>query len=174
MEKIKKIYKSRIYYRTIKNENKVGGNYVNPLTLKIETQKFISPDMIKTNNKMWVPPIGINSQNILEIYNIETINDFENIIAEINENGYTYLVNIIINSWIRKNFETLKKSHAILVKIYTKILLNFVIIENIVKNKNLDLSKEIDKFIKKWLEEKKETNFNLDLRNDLINYIQNK
>ena len=172
MDKLKKIYKSRIYYRTIKNENKVGGNYVNPITLKIETQKFISPDMIKPNNKMWVPPIGINSQNILEIYNIETINDLENIIAEMIDNKYNYIVNIIIISWIRKNFETLKKSHAILVKIFTKIFSDIEITKNIIKN--LDLSKEIDKFIKKWLEEKNETDFKLDLRNDLINYIQNK
>lgn len=174
MEKLKKIYKSEIYYRTIKNENKVGGNYVNPITLKIETQKFISPDMIKTNNKMWVPPIGINSQNILEIYNIETVNDFENMITELDNNNNLYILNIIIRAWIRKNFETLKKSHAILLKIFTQILLNDNIIMDIVKKKNLDLSKEIDKFIKKWLEEKNEKDFNLNLRKDFSNYIENK
>lgn len=174
MEKLKKIYKSRIYYRTIKNENKVGGNYVNPITLKIETQKFISSDMIKTNNKMWVPPIGINSQNILEIYNIETVNDLENIITEMIVDGYIYILNIIIRAWIRKNFETLKKSHAILLKIFTQILLIDNNIMDIVKKKNLDLSKEIDKFIKKWLEEKNEKDFNLNLRKDFSNYIENK
>jgi hypothetical protein len=128
-------------------------------------------------NYLYLPPIGLSSNDILEIYNISSIDKLLDYIKE-NMNDDNYLsINRLLNSWIRVNFETLKNYNNFLEKICIKIVTKYYNynIENIIKkNKDFDLNKEIKKFIDYWINKHNSNEFKLELIDDFIDYLLKK
>ena len=128
-------------------------------------------------NYLYLPPIGLSSNDILEIYNISSIDRLLDYIKE-NMNDDNYLsINRLLNSWIRVNFETLKNYNNFLEKICIKIVTKYYNhnIENIIKkNKDFDINKEIKKFIDYWINKHDSNEFKLELIDDFIDYLLKK
>lgn len=128
---------------------------------------------------LFVPPIGISSNDILEIYNIDSIDSLKSFIDEsLNDidpiNKYKiFTVNRILNSWIRNNFSTLKLYNNFLEKIYFK-LINLIIDFNKINIDNDELIKNIKYFIDYWINKNNDNNFKFNLLEDMINYFLKK
>ena len=155
--------------------------YIHPITLEIVKNKYIKPicpselhftekgqavhytvHYDKTINYskqdiqtfMALPYVNFNIDMILKIYKIDTI---DSIIAwiekTIEEKTEFDTINRILNLWIHKHFDELKKNHAIIVVIVNKLI-----------NKYLDISiNDTDERIKKWFEHKDINDFNFNL-----------
>jgi len=122
-----------------------------------------------------LPPIGLLSDDIVKIYNVETIDKlfvwFNKSIDDIksdNHNTINYLTIIkIINCWVRVNFDTLKNYNNFLVKIISKLF-------NLIFNNEYDIPKiddKINKYINFWIKNHSESDYNLNIIDDFNNYI---
>jgi hypothetical protein len=122
----------------------------------------------KTVDIMYIPPIEINYNDILNIYNVNSIDSLNKFI---DDNIYfQYKITRIINCWIRNNYNELLKHNNYLVNIILKYLLKYKSkTENIV---NLD--DKIKKYIDYWLNKNKSDDFKLDILDDIIQYFINK
>jgi hypothetical protein len=120
---------------------------------------------------LYVPPIGISSDNILKIYDIDSIDSLNLLVSNMIEEGKNiYTINRILNCWIRNNFNLIN-NNKFLEKIYYKLLtieLDSKIVDKI------DLEKEIKKFINNWVSKKKSDDFELNLFEDLYFSLNNK
>jgi hypothetical protein len=107
------------------------------------------------------PPITINEIDILKIY------DINNDILEWYEKSDNNIIhkNRILNCWIRINYDKLKKNNNILKKIYIKI------ISNLIENEDINFEKEINNYIDYWIEKNNNTQFKLNLLDDMIKYF---
>jgi hypothetical protein len=116
---------------------------------------------------MYIPPITINAETILNIYNINNIDDFVNYINNNleYENINFYKINRILKAWVRINFDNLELYLNIIENLYLKILYKNFDIEQ-----NLDLEKNIKDYIKYWIKKNNNNMFKLDLLNDIIEY----
>ena len=115
------------------------------------------------NNYLYIPPISISSDDILSSYNIDTINELEQLIDEKIHNIKT--IERLINCWIIVNIDTLKKHNHILSKLinsFTDVYKLIIIKENI---------KKIDSFIEYWLSNF-ETNYSKLFIQDLFDYLK--
>ena len=182
--------------RNIKKENpeiKPEDKFLNPLNLFIETNKLNDPmyvtsyyfddDKNLTNYTlekpkkyidikkiMLTPPLLINHNELLKIYNIYDTNILIEFIDNNIETKLFDSLNRIINCWIRQNFNQLIKTNKILIPIYFKLFKKFY-------NFNVDdknFNKDIELYLIKWFKLKKSTDFFINLGQDLINYLSNK
>ena len=127
---------------------------------------------------LYIPPIGLDSSDLLNIYSIESIDSlFEMISQKLQEFKYP-TINRIINCWIRVNFDTLKNYNNYLEKICLKIL-EFNSKEQFINNES-KIKKEVKDFIDYWINKHTIDEFNLNLIEDLrlyllkkINYVTN-
>ena len=118
------------------------------------------------NKYMYVPPIGISSNDLLIIYDIRSIDNLNDWITNNIETSNEFTINRILNCFLKNNYETLKLYNNILENIYYKILNKFHY-EYIDKIKE----KDIKNFIDYWIDEHNENEFSLNLLEDMINYI---
>ena len=124
---------------------------------------------------LFLPPIGLTSDDIIKIYDLESI---DRLYSWINENldgisslssGYVNYLTIVrvVNCWIRVNFETLKNYNNFLVKIVSK-LFKF----NFGDNFNIpEIDKEIRDYVDYWMNKNSGTEFKLNLIDDFYNYL---
>ena len=75
------------------------------------------------NKYLYIPPIGISSKSILQIYNISTIESLYDWIDNSFDNILT--INRLINCWIHANWEIVKDHNAFLIPLCIKILIKF-------------------------------------------------
>jgi hypothetical protein len=80
-------------------------------------------------------------------------------------------INRVINSWVRKNFDELKKNNDILSNIYFKIFSNYF--PEIIPIEPIFI-KKTQSYFKIWFEKKKYNSFNINLGNDLKKFLSNK
>jgi len=120
---------------------------------------------------LYVPPIGIMYDDILKLYDIDSIDSMKQWVDDMIEDGMNYYtINRVINCWIRKNFDLLKNNNF-LEKIYYK-LLSIYLDSKIIKK--IDLEKEIKQFINTWSSKKKPEDFDFNLYEDMYLYLSNK
>jgi hypothetical protein len=120
---------------------------------------------------LYIPTIGLNSVDILKLYNIDTVDNLENWInTNINDKSY-YTTNRIFNCWIRINYSTLIEYNKILVKIIKKIIINYKSDEI---KKIVDLDKEISNFIDYWINKNSENEYRINLIDDFRSIIKKK
>jgi hypothetical protein len=112
------------------------------------------------NKIMYIPPIGINYTDLLTLYNID-FDNIDDLIRWVNNNNKNiFTVSRVINSWIKHNFNLIKKHTKSLVKIIN-------ILYDSTKLKNVDE----DLFVKEWI--KKNNNiFYLNFIDDLNYHIK--
>jgi hypothetical protein len=120
---------------------------------------------------MFLPPIGLTSDDIIKSYDLESIDSLYNWISNNIDNrdsSINYLTIVrVINCWIRVNFETLKNYNNFLVKIISKLFKFYF-------GDNFDIpefNKEIRDYIDYWMNKKSRTDFKLNLIDDFYNYI---
>lgn len=129
------------------------------------------------NKYMYLPPIGINSSELLKIYEIkDSIDSLNNWIKTNGKINY-FTMNRILNAWLKNNFDTLKSYNNVLVKMYLELLLIYLDYDIIKKIKDDDtyesknINKDIDNYIDYWFEKKNPNDFEFDLLNDMIEHI---
>jgi hypothetical protein len=120
------------------------------------------------NQYMHIPPVGLRSDDILEIYKISSVDELK---LWIDNNTNLSTINRVINCWLRVNYETLKVHNVVLYDIFINLFNKYK--NNLDLNK-LDLEKEIKYYIEYWIYKTNATNFNFDLYNDMIKYLNKK
>ncbi len=129
----------------------------------------------KYNGYLYLPPIGLTSENLIKIYDVESIEKLSFFIIE-NINKINILtLNRIVNSWIRSNYDTIKTYNNFLEKIYLSLIEKYYSSENFqVLTKKINLEKEIKDFIDYWFGKNNTLGFKIDLLSDLENYLEKK
>jgi hypothetical protein len=125
----------------------------------------------KYNKYMYLPPIGLTSDDLLRIYNIDSIDELISHVKNNTKKNYLN-VNRIVNCWIRVNFQTLKNYNNSLEKIYLELLNNKK--NSKLFNKIPNIEKEIKDFIDYWIGKHDGNEFELDLLDDFIFYLNKK
>ena len=118
---------------------------------------------------LYIPPIGLNSNDLLNIYSIESIDSLYEWISDNLQIAKYITVNRILNCWIRVNFDTLKNYNNYLEKICSKIL-EFNSKDKFKDNED-KIRKEIKNFIDYWINKHSVNEFNLELIEDLRYYL---
>jgi hypothetical protein len=127
----------------------------------------------KYNNYLFTPPIGISSENLIKIYNVESIENLQSFIEDNITEMNILTLNRIINSWIRVNFDSIKIYNNFLEKIYKKILERYYSFKNFEElNKKINLDKEIKDFIDYWFAKNNNIGFRFNLLFELQNYLE--
>jgi len=120
---------------------------------------------------MVLPYLSLSLQQFLETYKIYSIDDLTKWIDDKINNEYTYEhINRILNVWIKQNFSILISNSNILTEIYFKIFKNYWKIK--INDKNFN--KETSEYVKNWIKEKDNEEFEFNLGNDLKNYLSKK
>jgi hypothetical protein len=163
-----RIIKNNIYAPTMKLKRTL-------LTKKDETESFLSP-------------IKLNSNDILKLYNINSVEKlYEWFKENINKYSNHFTINRVLNCWIKNNYDILKNHHDILNKIYGELILRFPpqglakseIFQDIYYENEKDiymdtyLNKYLDNynFINKWFNKHNGNEFDLNLYDDYINFL---
>ena len=127
----------------------------------------------KYNNYLYTPPIGISSENLIKIYDVESIDSLQTFIDENIKKMNVLTLNRIINSWIRVNFDTIKMYNNFLEKIYKKLLEQYYSFKNFEElNRKINLDKEIKEFIDYWFTKNNIIGFRFNLLFELQNYLE--
>ena len=161
--------------------NWISTKKLNPICLtkfNLQTQKYIYNDYtcnksINTNNYknyLYIPPIGLSSEDLLKIYNINSIDELKNWITENIKEGNLITINRVFNCWIRVNYDTLKNYNNFLEKILSLIVSNFY--QHLEKNNNLN--KDIKYFIDYWVNKNSGDEYYLNLLDDFLVYMKKK
>jgi hypothetical protein len=118
--------------------------------------------------KLYVPPIGLSSVDLLSIYNIQSFDDLNNWIEdEFKEGANNNTVNRILNCWIKNNINLFKNNNFLenkIVPIYQKLL--SITIPRSIK------SEEIKSIMIDWFNKKSSNDFYFDLLEDIIHHIK--
>ncbi len=137
------------------------------------TNKCINNNINNNYKKyLYIPPIGIQSQDLLSIYSIDTIESLQKFIKDNLDSINILTINRLLNCWIRANFSTVKLHNNLLEKIYKDMLKRYYgskYIEKIMERLNLD--KEIKNFIDYWCEKNNDAIFVLNLLDNLYNHL---
>lgn len=174
--------------KTIGKVIKSGEYFLHPITLRIgfndkftpivPTTPYYEDGVFKldkeniTNNKlthidfqkfMGVPTLNLNIRNILNFYNIVTIDDLINEINNMIENNKQFqTINRIVNMWIKLEYNNLINNYKILITIYNKLGKKYY--------PDINLS-NINTQIKEWFSNTKLDDFDFNLGNFLFNII---
>lgn len=125
---------------------------------------------------MYVPPIGISAADILQIYNIDSIDDLSNWISQNILEYNFFTLNRILNSWIRVYFDIIKKHNNHLEKICLSVMTKDFFVEKInnMKKKITDMPNEIKNFIDYWVNKNNQNEFKLNLLEDFLYFLNKK
>lgn len=180
--------------RSLKTNKKILKNpLINPIDLTIinNPNKSICLNKLSYNNNnfnyynicndndndnfikkyMYTPPITINPETLLNIYNI---NNIDEIIDYIDNNLKDKSINFnkinrILKCWMRINLNNIKLYLNIIQKIHIKMLYAY----NDIKDSDSDLEKNIKDYIEYWIKKNNDNNvFKLDLFFDIITYYE--
>ena len=121
-------------------------------------------------------PLGILSSDILQMYQINSIDNLLEYIDTNIKSENILTINRIVNCWIYSNYNVLKQHNNVLEKIYKKIIYEYIKYFNIdmereIERKNININKEIKDYIDSWINKKNTTVFSLNLLSDFINYF---
>jgi hypothetical protein len=161
--------------------------YIDPLTLLIydntkpntyptqflfdKNMNLVNTSNVPNNNYnefMKMPSLLIPYTEILKLYNINNDSDIINYIKLNLETELFVSINRILNCWIRLNFTYLKKNHKILTNIYYTLFNHYF--PSITSNENI-FNKNCLNYLDKWFQKNNQYSFNLDLGNDLNNFL---
>lgn len=148
------------------------------------TQFFLNNNKIETfinaNNKqlvkssrtksehMEIPDLSLPLTDILNIYNVDTIEELIDLIKKLMYGDNTeFTIYRLVNTYTRIFYDDLKKTNNSLIKIF-KIIFEKVKLEN-QGGKEEDLSK----FLKKWFEKNNKDDFDLNICKDVKYFLSN-
>lgn len=137
--------------------------------LKITNKYKCENNNDKYKQYLYIPPISIQSKDILTMYDIDTIDSLKAYVKENIKMGNIFTIIRILNSWIKNNIEILKNYNDGLEKILGYIVAIFYK-ENFLENNNIS----IKNFVDYWIDKNSNLPFNFDIIDDFNNYIEKK
>jgi len=160
---------------TIINNDSTNPLCLTKFNLKNNKLKITNKYKCETNNNMYkqylyIPPITIQIKDILEMYDINTIDSLKIYVKENIESGNIITIKRIINCWIKNNIEILKNYNDGLEKILGSIVNRFYTDKDLFENNNIS----IKNFIDYWIDKNSNLPFNFDILADFNNYINKK
>jgi hypothetical protein len=142
-------------------------------TSKIYNEYMCNHTSSNYKEYLFIPPIGLLSQDIVNIYNIETIDNLDNWMDNNLKTSNIFTIDRILNCWIRVNYDTLINYNNYLEKIINKIVNEFYF-DRIKNMEEKELNKEIKYFIDYWINKNNENEYSLLIISDFIHYLQKK
>jgi hypothetical protein len=145
----------------------------NPLCLSkyyLDKNKITSYNInCQPDNKKYIytPPIGILSEDLLKIYQIESIDSLNDWIDD-NIGSNILTINRIINAWIKVNYNTLKHNNNVLETIYIKLFHKYILVTD---TNIINIQKETKDYIDYWINKHNKNEFDLNLFDDYKKYI---
>jgi hypothetical protein len=142
---------------------------------------FVGTNVCKDTNTygkyLYIPPVGISSEVLLNIYKVNSIESLYNFIEENKTNMNILTINRILNSWIIINFNNIINHYPLIEQIVELIIgyYNKSIFFKI-KNETIDIKNNIHIFLPKWINKKSKLKylFKVDLLCDFTNYLLDK
>ena len=143
-----------------------------------DTELVNNKQLIKSNRKyselMENLNLSLPLTDIMNIYNIDTYEELINLIKNLlfnNESEYTIFR--LVNTYTRIYYDDLKKTNNSLIKIFKLIFNNDATNHSELSNYKINDDK-LSPFLKKWFEENNKDNFNLNISEDVKNFLSNK
>ena len=134
--------------------------------------KCINNQPTKYNTYLYTPPIGVSSEDLINIYEIKSIENLQSFVSDNINTTNIFTINRLVNSWIRVNFDTIKIYNNFLEKIFKKLLDKYYGLKKMKDFNKLNLDKEIKDFIDYWFNKNNMVGFNFNLFGELINYLE--
>ena len=196
MKRFSDIRKIKIFGDIInRNENFLLPNSLLEGTLiddniQYPTQFFISNSILKenenANNKqliksnrtysqlMEIPDLSLPLTDILNIYDIDTYDELIDLIKKLLFNNTSeYTIFRLVNTYTRIYYDDLKKTNNSLIKMFKLIFNNDATSHSEISNYKINDDK-LSSFINKWFRKNNKDNFNLNICEDVKNFLSNK
>jgi hypothetical protein len=134
--------------------------------------------LIKSNRTysqlMEIPDLSLPLTDILNIYDIDTYDELIDLIKNLLFNDTSeYTIYRLVNIYTRIYYDDLKKTNNSLIKIFKLIFNSDATNHSQISNYKIDDNK-LSSFINKWFRKNNKDNFNLNICEDVKNFLSNK
>ena len=151
--------------------------FIKNLNLK-ETMDINNKQLIKSNRTysqlIEIPDLSLPLTDILNIYDIDTYDELIELIKKLLFNDTSeYTIYRLVNIYTRIYYDDLKKTNNSLIKIFKLIFNSEATNHSQISNYKIDDNK-LSSFINKWFRKNNKDNFNLNICEDVKNFLSNK
>jgi hypothetical protein len=151
--------------------------FISNLNLK-ENENANNKQLIKSNRTysqlMEIPDLSLPLTDILNIYDIDTYDELIDLIKKLLFNNTSeYTIFRLVNTYTRIYYDDLKKTNNSLIKMFKLIFNNDATSHSEISNYKINDDK-LSSFINKWFRKNNKDNFNLNICEDVKNFLSNK
>ena len=151
--------------------------FINNSNLK-ENENANNKQLIKSNRTysqlMEIPDLSLPLTDILNIYDIDTYDELIDLIKKLLFNNTSeYTIFRLVNTYTRIYYDDLKKTNNSLIKMFKLIFNNEATSHSEISNYKINDDK-LSSFINKWFRKNNKDNFNLNICEDIKNFLSNK
>ena len=151
--------------------------FINNSNLK-ENENANNKQLIKSNRTysqlMEIPDLSLQLTDILNIYDIDTYDELIDLIKKLLFNNTSeYTIFRLVNTYTRIYYDDLKKTNNSLIKMFKLIFNNEATSHSEISNYKINDDK-LSSFINKWFRKNNKDNFNLNICEDVKNFLSNK
>jgi hypothetical protein len=127
-----------------------------------------------TSELMEIPDLSIPLPDVLNIYNIDTYDELLELLKKLLfNNSSEFTIYRLVNTYTRIYFDDLKKTNNSLIKIFKLIFNNQATNHTELSNYKIN-DEKLSSFLKKWFEKHDKDSFNLNICEDIKNFLSNK
>jgi len=143
-----------------------------------ENENANNKQLIKSNRTysqlMEIPDLSLPLTDILNIYDIDTYDELIDLIKKLLFNNTSeYTIFRLVNTYTRIYYDDLKKTNNSLIKMFKLIFNNEATSHSEISNYKINDDK-LSLFINKWFRKNNKDNFNLNICEDVKNFLSNK
>jgi len=143
-----------------------------------ENENANNKQLIKSNRTysqlMEIPDLSLPLTDILNIYDIDTYDELIDLIKKLLFNNTSeYTIFRLVNTYTRIYYDDLKKTNNSLIKMFKLIFNNEATSHSEISNYKINDDK-LSSFINKWFRKNNKDNFNLNICEDVKNFLSNK
>ena len=143
-----------------------------------ENENANNKQLIKSNRTysqlMEIPDLSLPLTDILNIYDIDTYDELIDLIKKLLFNNTSeYTIFRLVNTYTRIYYDDLKKTNNSLIKMFKLIFNNEATSHSEISNYKINDDK-LSSFINKWFRKNNKDNFNLNISEDVKNFLSNK
>jgi hypothetical protein len=143
-----------------------------------ENENANNKQLIKSNRTysqlMEIPDLSLPLTDILNIYDIDTYDELIDLIKKLLFNNTSeYTIFRLVNTYTRIYYDDLKKTNNSLIKMFKLIFNNEATSHSEISNYKINDDK-LSSFINKWFRKNNKDNFNLNICEDIKNFLSNK
>jgi hypothetical protein len=143
-----------------------------------ENENANNKQLIKSNRTysqlMEIPDLSLPLTDILNIYDIDTYDELIDLIKKLLFNNTSeYTIFRLVNTYTRIYYDDLKKTNNSLIKMFKLIFNNEATSHSEISNYKINDDK-LSSFINKWFRKNNKDNFNLNICEDIKNFLSNR